>query len=837
MTDQATSPADASPDSIRRSVERHLRCTLARRVEDATPDELLEALALTTRDLAAEAMLATEVGYARTRAKRVYYLSIEFLLGRSLENNLINLGIRDQVREALSALGVDLDRLLEREPDAALGNGGLGRLAACFLDSMATLGMPGFGYGINYEFGLFRQVLLHGEQHERPDVWPAAHSPFLVERAAESCLVPTHGWVERGVDKGGEYNPMWLGWREVVGVPFDYPVIGYGGRSVNRLRLFAARASRDFDVQIFNTGDYLSAVTRKIESESISKVLYPADTVEPGRELRVLQEYFLVACAVRDISRQFESLGLDYSHLSEQVAIQLNDTHPALAVAELMRLLVDEKGLPWDTAWEQTRQTCAYTNHTLMAEALERWPVPLLEHVLPRHLEVIFEVNRRFLDEVQTVWPGDVERQRRLSLVEESEPKQVRMAHLAIVGGHSVNGVSELHSRLVREQLVPDFAALWPHLFNNKTNGVTPRRWLLQANPGLAELVTELVGPGWVTDLELLRGLEAHADSSEVLERMAQVKRHNKERLERIVHATCAVRLDPSSMFDVQVKRFHEYKRQLLHLLGAVYEYLRLVEDGEELDPPRTHLFGGKAAPGYWTAKQVIALVNAVGRTVSSDPRVRDQLRVVFMPDYRVSLAERIIPAADLSEQISTAGTEASGTGNMKFALNGALTMGTLDGANIEIRDAVGADNIFIFGLTTEEVRALKASGYNPWEVYHREECVRRVVDALRSGRFSSRPDQFLPVVQTLLEGGDPYCVLADLPAYLEAQEAAARLFLDRTEWHRRALLNVARVGRFSSDRTIAEYARDIWGVETVGAAAGGGGADATGSRRGRVKT
>ncbi len=803
---------------FREAVRYHARYTLGREVEDLSPREVYTAVALALRDWAVEGMLGTERRYRRHGAKRIYYFSMEFLTGRLLSNNLINLGLYEPCREALAGMGVDLEAVAECERDPALGNGGLGRLAACFLDSLATLDMPGFGYGINYEFGLFRQSVDNGYQRERPDHWLAEGSPWQIARPEEACLVPLYGRIEHGSESGGAYNPMWLDWQVVVGVPHDLPVVGYGGRTVNVLRLFSARSSDAFDMDIFNAGDYIRAVEQKIRTETISKVLYPSDSVEAGRELRLVQEYFLVACAVRDMLNHYLRGGGRPETLASHVAIQLNDTHPALTVAELMRILVDEHRVPWEDAWGITTATLGYTNHTLLPEALERWPVGLLERVLPRHLQIIHEINRRFLEEVASVWPGDDERLRRMSIVGEGEPREVRMAHLAIVGSHSVNGVARLHSRLLASSLVPDFHALWPQRFNNKTNGVTQRRWLLAANPELADLVTSAAGDGWITDLERLRGLEAHAADESFGHAFMDVRNTKKRRLARLIRELCRETVDPESLFDVQAKRIHEYKRQLLNVMHVIHLYLSLVEDGAEPPVPRTCIFAGKAAPGYRAAKQIIKLIHAVGEVVNRDPRSRDQLRVVFLPDYRVTLAERLIPAADLSEQISTAGTEASGTGNMKFALNGALTIGTLDGANIEIREEVGPENFFAFGLTAPEAQAMREAGtYRPRELYQGSPVVRRVMDALDSDAFCARePGLFHWIGGAILDGGDPFFHLADLEPYIEAQHRAAEEFRDRSAWVRKAILNVARMGRFSSDRAVLEYAREIWGVRPV---------------------
>ncbi|MFL5342917.1 MAG: glycogen/starch/alpha-glucan phosphorylase [Gemmataceae bacterium] len=803
---------------LRDAVRRHIVYSLGAAPDHQAPRELLNAAALAVRDRMVDRLLDTEGRYRRADAKRLYYLSMEFLIGRSLTNNLTNLGLLQECGKVLTEFGVDYGQVEDSEVDAALGNGGLGRLAACFLDSLATLGLPGFGYGINYEYGLFKQEIRHGEQVEMPDSWRRFASPWMIEKPQDAVVVPLYGRVEHGRDREGNYNPMWLDWQVVVGVPHDMPVVGYGGTTVNYLRLYTARASTEVDMSTFNQGDYISAVHEKITSETISKVLYPSESVAVGRELRLIQEYFLVACAVRDILRRYQADHLSFNAFPDKVAVQLNDTHPTLAVVELMRILIDETGLDWDTAWEITTATFGYTNHTLMSEALERWPVPLLERVLPRHLQIIYEINRRFLDLVGAHWPNDPARQGRMSLIEEGPTKQVRMAHLAIAGSHSVNGVAKVHSLLVQTDLVPDFHALWPEKFNNKTNGVTPRRWLLSANPELAALITAGVGDGWVTDLNQLRGLERFAQDAAFQEKFLAVKKRNKQRLAGIIRDTTGVSVDADSLFDVQVKRIHEYKRQLLNLLHVVHEYLTLLEDHETPSPPRTFIFAGKAAPGYFDAKRIIRLIHDVGRVINADPRADGLLSVAFVPDYRVTLAERIIPAADLSEQVSTAGTEASGTGNMKFAMNGALTIGTLDGANIEIREEVGPDNFFLFGLTVDGVKSLRAAGpYKPRDIYLRIPVLRRILDAFSNNLFCPKsPGSHAWVAQKLLAQDERYLHLADLESYLQAHAAAGRLYRTPAAWAAKAILNVARTGHFSSDRTIHDYAEGIWNIAPV---------------------
>ena len=810
----------ASRQSLEALLRHHVKYTLGKEGLDFKSEvaDLQQALSLALRDKIVEEMIETERRYAAADAKRVYYLSMEFLMGRSLGNNLLNTGLLESCRNLITERGGSLEQVLEREPDAALGNGGLGRLAACFLDSMATLNLPGFGYGINYEYGMFKQEIRNGYQYEKPDHWNEFGTPWEITRPRETCLVPLYGRVEESVDKDGQHNPMWVEWQYVMGVPHDFPIVGYGGHTVNWLRLFSARSSDEFDVQVFNDGDYFRAVSEKIHSENISKVLYPSDSVESNRELRFIQEYFLCACAVRDIVRRFEATHDNWYELPEKAAIHLNDTHPTLSIVELMRVLIDEKCLKWEDAWDITRRTTAYTNHTLLPEALERWPVELLRRVVPRHLQIIYEINRRFLKEVEAVYPSDTARHARLSLAEEGFEKQIRMANLAIIGSHAINGVSAVHSELLKTTVASDFAEMFPERFHNKTNGVTPRRWMCLANRPLSELITSVAGKDWPVDLEKLQTLEACVEDDGFLEEFRKAKRQNKAALADVILTTAGTRVDPDSMFDVQVKRIHEYKRQLLNVMHVIREYLAIVEDGAEPHPARTYIFAGKAAPGYWVAKQIIKLINNIAAVVNSDPRVGDRMKVVFVPDYRVTLAERIIPASDLSEQISTAGYEASGTGNMKFAMNGALTIGTLDGANIEICEAVGSENIFIFGRTVAELATMRESDeYDPWQRYRENEDVRRVMDTLRTNLFSPKePGLFEWLFSKILDEGDRYFHLEDLPSYLAAHADVGRLYEDARTWTQKAVLNVARMHEFSSDRTIREYAEETWRVKPV---------------------
>ncbi len=801
--------------TLRRAFLDHVQYSQGKHPGSATVYDRFNALALMVRDRLVHRWQATAAAYYRADAKRVYYLSAEFLLGRALRNNLMAVGLLDDVREVLAELNVDLDELLEQEPDAGLGNGGLGRLAACFLDSLATLGYPAYGYGIRYEFGIFEQRIEAGWQVERPDEWLRFGNPWEIVRPEYTATVGFGGHVEDHADSDGRWGVRWVPAVKLMGVPYDTPIAGFGAQNVNTLRLWRARASEEFDLDIFNRGDYVRAVEEKNATETISKVLYPSDSTWAGRELRLRQQYFFVACAIHDIVRRYRKTHGDFSRFSEKVAIQLNDTHPAIAVAELMRVLVDVHRVPWDPAWELTRATLGYTNHTLLAEALERWPVALFEQLLPRHLQIIYEVNARFLRQVMNRWPSDTARVTRMSLIEEGPERQIRMAHLAVVGSHKVNGVAALHTELLKRDVLTDFAELWPERFTNKTNGVTPRRWLLACNPRLADLVTECAGPGWATDLDRLESFASHADDPAVRERFAAIKRANKVAFAEFIARATGLRVSPDAMFDVQVKRIHEYKRQLLNALHIVGLYLRAKRDPTSLGAPRFFLFGGKAAPAYRQAKVIIRFINAVADVVNSDASVPG-LNALFLPNYSVSIAERILPAADLSEQISTAGKEASGTGNMKFALNGALTVGTLDGANIEIRDAVGPENFFLFGLTADEVSDARRSGYRPRDFYERDAELREVLDLIRSGFFSvGEPGLFRPLVDGLLEH-DPYMVLADYAAYAQAQREVSAAWGDRERWNRMAILNVARMGRFSSDRTIREYADEIWGATTV---------------------
>jgi glycogen phosphorylase len=766
--------------------------------------------AWSVRDRLSEYWAATQDAYRREGTKRVYYLSLEFLMGRMLANALLNLGLNDAMGVALEEMGVTLEELQEMEPDAALGNGGLGRLAACYLDSMATLQIPAYGYGIRYEFGMFRQRISDGWQVETPENWLQDLNPWEVVRPDRTYTVKFFGRVTGHADPEGRMQYQWLDTQDVLAMACDYPVPGFRNRTVNTLRLWTAKATEEFDLSYFIRSDYTAAVQAKIHGEAISKMLYPPDETGAGKELRLKQQYFFVSATLQDMLRRHLADGQTLGSLPNRAQIQLNDTHPSLAVAELMRLLMDEHDWEWNAAWDVVRQTFAYTNHTVLPEALETWSIDLFSRLLPRHYDIIREIDRRFRDRLTDTYPDDAVRVERMAIVGGGV---VRMAHLAIVGSHTVNGVAELHGRIIRERVFADFYELWPDRFTHVTNGVTPRRWILKANPDLANLISRRVSPGWACELEMLRELEPAADEPEFRADWMRVKRRNKVELARIIMRETEQRVDPTMMFDVQVKRMHEYKRQLLNALRVADLYLRLRDDPDLDVVPRAVIFGGKAAPTYYTAKRIIRLINALAEACSSDASVSRKLRVVFLPDYRVSLAERIFPGSDLSEQISTAGYEASGTGNMKFALNGALTIGTLDGATVEIADRVGRENIFIFGHTAEEVEQLKRDGYRPWDWVDRSPRLRRVLEFIGGDELPPYDaDLFRPLVEDLLSR-DPYLTLADFEAYLDAQDRVDAAYRDQQQWTRKAILNVAGCGFFSSDRSVKEYATRIWGV------------------------
>ncbi len=799
--------------ALDRRVRGHLHNTCVITPERAELRHFYQSLAHAVRDRLVDRWHHTQQAYEQTAAKQVHYLSAEFLLGRALTQNLLALDLYDAAVEAFAARGLQLADVLEQERDPGLGNGGLGRLAACFLESMATLGLPGFGQGIRYQFGIFEQRIEDGKQVELGDDWLRYGNVWEVPRPDERVAVRFYGHVEGHVDASGRYRPEWVDARTVWGVPYDMPIAGYGTPHVNTLRLWSAEPTEGFDLSVFNAGDYRRAVEERTLVEAISKVLYPADHTPEGRELRLKQQAFFCTCAIADILRRFDRNHDDLRLLPDHVAIQLNDTHPAVTVAELMRVLVDERDLPWTLAWDISQKVVAYTNHTLMPEALERWPASMFGNLLPRHLEIIREIDRRFLQTVLVRWPDEPERVDRMRIVTDEDHAQVRMAHLATVGSHAVNGVAALHSELIKSHLLPDFAELYPERFQNKTNGVTPRRWIKGANPELAELFDEIAGEGWARDLARVQAVEQHADDPAFLERLAGIKLRNKERLVAHLDPILGLDLDPAALFDIQIKRIHEYKRQLLAGLAVVARFLRL-KDGEDL-PPRVVLFGGKAAPGYVMAKHHIRFLSDVAQMIDQDPQLRGRLSMAFVPNYNVSLAERLIPAADLSEQISMAGKEASGTGNMKFAMNGALTIGTLDGANIEIRDAVGEDHFFLFGHTAAGVQALKQD-YVPERFIAESPLLQRVLALIERGFFChDDPGRYRDLVAELRHI-DTWLVCADFDSYIAAQDRVDAAWQDPTGWQRSAAMNIARVHGFSSDRTIAEYARDIWNVSSV---------------------
>ncbi|MDJ0572490.1 MAG: glycogen/starch/alpha-glucan phosphorylase [Pleurocapsa sp. MO_192.B19] len=805
-----------SLETIKRAFTDNLLYTQGKYESIAALHDYYMALAYTVRDRLIQRRIQTLKTYIEQDVKAVYYLSLEFLLGRQLSKNLLNLGLYDSTRQALLELGINLEELMEREDEPGLGNGGLGRLAACFLDSLATLEIPARGYGIRYDFGIFHQTIHQGWQVECPDLWLRLGNPWEIPRPEYRVEVNFGGRTEAYLDAKGRYRVRWLSHQTVFGTPYDLLIPGYNNHTVNSLRLWSAKASEEFNFQVFNVGDYNRAVADKIFSENISKVLYPNDNTPQGRELRLQQQYFFVACTLHDIIRLYLRNHDNFDCFHEKVAIQLNDTHPALSIAELMRLLVDEYLLEWEDAWQISRNTFAYTNHTLLSEALECWSLSLFSRLLPRHLEIIYEINHRFLHQVKQKYPHDLPRLRRLSLIGEGAEQSVRMAHLACVGSHSINGVAQLHTQLLKQDLLRDFSQLWPQKFNNKTNGVTPRRWLLLTNQRLVKLISEQLGQNWIHDLERLRQLEDLVDDRSFRDCWHQIKQDNKQELADYIQRHNGIEVNLDSLFDVQVKRIHEYKRQLLNVLYIITLYNQIKANPQLEIVPRTFIFGGKAAPGYYMAKLIIKLIHSVADVVNNDSDVGDRLKVVFLANYNVSLGEKVYPAADLSEQISTAGKEASGTGNMKFALNGALTIGTLDGANIEISEAVGGSNFFLFGLTAKEVTKLKANGYNPWHYYNTNPSLRQAIAQISSGYFSGNdPDLFRPLVDSLLYR-DEYLILADYQAYVDCQERVSKAYLSREQWTRMSILNVARTGKFSSDRTIREYATEIWNVKPV---------------------
>ena len=803
--------AELTAEGLAQDFLWNMRFSLAKSGDRATERDCYKALAYAVRDRIVDRWMATQDAYRAAKVRRVYYLSLEFLIGRLLGNNVINLGLEQQCREAMDSLGLDWNRLRDYEMDAGLGNGGLGRLAACFMDSLATLNLPATGYGLRYDYGIFRQRIINGEQREEPDNWLKYGYPWEIQRPEYACLIGFGGHVEHYTGRTGRDEWVWVPAQQVQAVPYDLPIVGYKGKTVSTLRLWSAKATNEFSLDEFNRGDYVEAVEAKVLAENLTKVLYPNDSTTQGKELRLRQQYLFVAASVHDILRRFREEGHEWRHLPKYVFIQLNDTHPTLAIPELMRILVDVEGLAWDDAWTYVRACTGYTNHTVLPEALEKWPVPLMERVLPRHMQIIYEINARFLQHVATLYPGDVARLARMSLIDEAGDKSVRMANLCLVGSSAVNGVAALHTEILKKTIFRDFYEIMPTHFSNKTNGITQRRWLLKANPRLAALITETIGDGWVTDLGELAKLKAKANDKAFLDRFAEIKRANKEILANTIFNTLGFQVSPDAIFDVQVKRLHEYKRQLLLVLYIIILFNRLIEKPDLDVYPRVFIFGAKAAPGYWVAKLIIRLIHGVASVVNTHPLVKGRLAVAFLPDYRVSLAEKIIPAANVSEQISLAGTEASGTGNMKLMLNGAITLGTLDGANVEIAQEVGPENIVIFGLKTEEVEKLRPT-YNARAIYESNPEIKRALDMIRRNVFSlMAPGVFEPLLQNLLDYNDYYMLLKDLPDFIKAQDRIEALYRDTNAWNKASLINVASAGKFSSDRTIREYAHDIW--------------------------
>ncbi|MFZ2022011.1 MAG: glycogen/starch/alpha-glucan phosphorylase [Terracidiphilus sp.] len=798
-------------DALATSFLDNLFFVQGRSRERATVNDLYMALAHTVRDRLVERWIQTVLNYRAQDVRVVCYLSAEFLTGPHLANNLINLGIYDEADEAMHKLGLDLNTLIEQEQEPGLGNGGLGRLASCFMDSMATLDIPAIGYGIRYEYGIFDQEIRDGWQVETTDKWLRLGNPWALERPEDAFEVKMGGRTENYADAQGKFRVRWIPQKVVRGIPNDTPILGYRTNTANTMRLWSAQAVDSFNFGTFNTGDFFGAVADKVSSENISKILYPNDEEIQGKQLRLAQQFFFVSCSLQHIIQIQKHADRPLADLHRSFAIQMNDTHPAIAVAEMMRLLVDESALDWDTAWNVTIHALSYTNHTLLPEALEQWPLSLFGSLLPRHLEIIDEINRRHLDTVRAKFPGDEDRVRRLSLINENGERYVRMAHLATLGSHAVNGVAELHTELLKTHVLRDFYDLTPEKFSNKTNGVTPRRWMVLSNPRLANLLTARLGHGWIHDLEKLRRLESMIDDPELAQEWRAIKRHNKQCLAAYVHDTLNMVIDPESMFDVLVKRLHEYKRQHLKVLHILTLYKRIQRNPDVDIQPRTFVFGGKAAPGYHMAKLIIKLIHSVGAVIHGDPLVRDRLKVAFLPNYNVKLGQRVYPAADLSEQISLAGNEASGTGNMKFAMNGAITIGTLDGANIEIREEVGSDNFFLFGLTAQEVEQKKGAGYDPRVFYGANDNLREILDALAGGEFSHGDRTlFEPLIQSLLTR-DEYMLLADYQSYIDCQDHVGEAYRDHDRWNRMSILNVARTGKFSSDRSIRDYCSDIW--------------------------
>jgi starch phosphorylase len=805
---------DMSRGGIEQSYYANLEYTLAKDKFTATSYDRFLALALTVRDRLIERWIKTQQKYHRENVKRVYYLSLEFLIGRLLGSNIVNLHLENEVKAAFKDIGYDFADVAEQEVDAGLGNGGLGRLAACFLDSLATLGIPAQGYGIRYDYGIFNQKIINGHQIELPDEWLRLGNPWEIARPEYAVKIKFYGRVQNFYDQQGKMQIRWTNTEDVLAMPYDIPVPGFKSDVVNTLRLWSARSTQEFDFGYFNDGDYERAVYKKVYSENISKVLYPNDGSSQGKELRLKQEYFFTAASIADIIRRFKVENNDINLLPDKVAIHLNDTHPTMAIPELMRILLDEEGLDWETAWDIMIRVFAYTNHTVMPEALETWPVPLLENLLPRHLQIIYEINSRFLQGIAVRFPGDNQRIRRMSLIEESNPKRVRMAYLCIVASHSINGVSQLHSTILKEELFKDFYEMYPDRFNNKTNGITQRRWLRKANPGLADLITQTIGDKWIVNLYELAKLIEHKKDKKFREKWQWVKLNNKKVLAGYIYQNTWIKVNPESMFDVQIKRIHEYKRQLMFIFYVLSQYLGIKNNPQADFVPRTFIFGGKSAPGYYMAKLSIKFINSVADIINNDRGIKDKIKVVFLENYRVSLAEKIFPASDLSEQISTAGMEASGTGCMKFMVNGALTMGTLDGANVEMLEEVGQDNIFIFGHTAEQIAQLRLNGYNPLEFIAANRALTDIFTLMESSFFSpSDRKLFAGLIQTI-QYHDPFFICADFNDYCLAQENASQLYQNSDEWTKKAIINVAKSGKFSSDRTIKEYCKDVWQIK-----------------------
>ncbi|MDG1177645.1 MAG: glycogen/starch/alpha-glucan phosphorylase [SAR324 cluster bacterium] len=803
-------------DGLLESMANHIEFSQCKNRYTAEDFDIFRSFALSIRDRLVEFWNDTQQTYHRKKCKQVYYLSLEYLIGRSLKNNLLNLGISDAGEDAIRKIGYDLEEIQELEHDAGLGNGGLGRLAACFLESMATLELPAHGYGIRYEFGIFKQQFENGAQVEAPDNWLEEGYPWEIPRWEVVYPVHFFGQVKEIINKKGNSKRVWVKTEEVLAMAYDVPIAGYGNHTVNNLRLWSAKPSKSFDFQLFNSGDYIQAVEETQRSGTISKVLYPNDQGFSGKELRLKQQYFFVAASLQDIIQRFKTHSENFESFPEHVAIQLNDTHPSIAIPELMRIFVDEEDLEWNEAWSITTRVFAYTNHTVLPEALERWSVDLMGRLLPRHMEIIYEINDLFLESVKKQFPDDSDLLRRISFIEENDHKQIRMPYLSIVGSHTINGVAELHTELLKTTVFKDFYKLFPGRFQNKTNGITPRLWLRNVNPELSKIITAKIGDGWITDLQQLRQLEAFADEPEFQQSWRSVKRLKKEQLANWLKQNSGVSIDPESLFDVQIKRIHEYKRQLLNILHVIFIYNQMLEHPELPFVPRTFLFGGKAAPGYYIAKLIINLANDVAHVVNHDPAMQDRLKVIFVPNYNVSVAEKIIPATDISQHISTAGTEASGTGNMKFVLNGALILGTKDGANIEIAEEVGAENIFTFGMSSDEVSSLAKSGYNPRVSYQHNPGLREALSMINTGYFNRDKPHLYNDLYNSLVFEDKYMLLEDFASYVECQQRVIKTWQEPEKWTRMSILNTAASGKFSSDRTIAEYAKDIWELEPV---------------------